>query len=57
MTLDEFCRYELELFERRLADLKSGRLKFSHDGYSWAQATADEITQTQARMAEPTPLA
>jgi hypothetical protein len=52
MTLDEFCQCDRELFERRLNDLKAGRLKFSLDGYSWTETTAEEIRQAQARIAE-----
>jgi hypothetical protein len=58
MTLDEYCRRELELFKRRLGDLKGGRLKVgtSTDGYSWTDTTADEIIRAGARIEELTRL-
>jgi hypothetical protein len=58
MTLDEYCRHDLELFERRLKDLKAGRLKVgtSGDGYSWTDTTADEITRAEVKIAELTRL-
>jgi hypothetical protein len=58
MTIDEYCRRELELFKRRLNDLKSGRLKVgtSADGYSWTDKTAHEIMRAEAQIAELTHL-
>ncbi len=58
MTLDQYCRRDLESFERRLNDLKAGRLKVgtSTDGHSWTDTTADEIKRAEAKIAELTRL-
>jgi hypothetical protein len=50
----EFCRSDLELFQRRLDDLKAGRFKVgtSTDGVSWIDTTAEEITRAQSRIGE-----
>ena len=56
MTLDEFCRRDLKSFERRLNDLKAGRLKVGTTENGWLiDTTAEEITRAQARIAELTP--
>jgi hypothetical protein len=54
MTAHEYCKQDLELNERRLADLKAGRLRFgtSIDGYTWIETTADDIAHTEARITE-----
>ncbi len=58
MTLDEYCRHDLELFEQRLKDLKAGHLKVgtSTDSYSWTDTTADEIIRAEAKIEELTQL-
>jgi hypothetical protein len=56
--VDEFCRRDLELFERRLKDLKAGQLKVgtsTEDGFWWIDTSAEEITRVKARIAELMP--
>jgi hypothetical protein len=54
MTAYKYCKQDLELNERRLAALKAGRLRVgtSKDGYTWTETTADDISDTEARIAE-----
>lgn len=51
-----YCRRDLEVFQRRLREMESGRMKFgtSRDGVTWDEITSDEIAYSKAKITELT---